>query len=357
MNRLSSKTMILCAALVGGPALAGTPDPFVTTQAKLSLWTTDGLHTKAINIDTNNGVVTLYGKVPTAAQKALAEQATAKVKGVKEVRNLLQVVTDADMKRVERADKEIKESAEKMLKEDRLLQDSKISVKSVDKGVLLLSGKAATVSDHLRAVMMADAIPGVRRVATEVLAPDSFGNDERPYFTAAPKKAEPAAKSKAGEAKNDLDDMRISSAVKLRLWTTSNVPSTEINVDTNNRVVTLFGLVPTAESKAAAANEAAKVDGVAKVENQLQVVAPAKLEAVEAKDKDIEMNLKLSFKDRPELNGVVTEVRGGVVRLTGSVDSSWDKMNAMGLARFTKGVRGLEEQLVVKGEAERKGAF
>lgn len=365
MKLLNSKAIVLYAALLGGPALAATtPDPFITTSAKLSLLTTDGLRSSAVHVDTTDGRVTLYGKVSTTEQKALAEQAAARVKGVREVRNMLQVVPDADAKRVERNDKEIYDSANKMLKEDPALADSKISVKTVDKGVVFLTGKATTVSDHLRAVMLVDGVSGVRRVATEVQAPDSFGNDERPYFGTvgedATKKKDAVVKktqATASDSKNELVDMRISSAVKLRLWTTPNVPSTEINVDTNDRVVTLFGIVPNAESKTAAQNEAAKVGGVTRVENMLQVVAPSKKDAVEANDKDLEKNLKIAFKDRPELQNVKAEVHAGIVRLTGTVDSEWDKLNAVRLARFAQGSRGVEEQLLIKGDPDRKGIF
>ena len=163
MSFLNTKSLVLCAALVGAPAFASTPDPFITTSAKLSLMTTDGLRSNAVHVDTNDGVVTLYGKVPSLEQKTLAEQAAGRVKGVRSVRNMLQVVADNDVKRVERSDKEIKDYADKMLKQDAALSDSKISVKTVDKGVVLLTGKAATVSDHLRAVAMIDGVPGVRR--------------------------------------------------------------------------------------------------------------------------------------------------------------------------------------------------
>jgi osmotically-inducible protein OsmY len=381
MKSIISKALVLSSFLIGAPVLAATPDGLITTKSKLSLLTTGGVRGSAVHVDTNDGIVTLYGKVPTQEQKIAAEKAITGVGGVRQVKNLLQVVPDSDAKRVERADKEIKDNVEKMLKDDVALSDSKIGVKSVDKGVVLLNGKAATVSDHLRAVAVADEVAGVRRVATEVESPDQFSDKERPIFINDGRadsmkadakmkkdeikadakmkkdeiKAETAVKSR--DTKNSLDDMRISSAVKLRLWTTANVPSTEINVDTRNNVVTLFGMVPTPEAKTLAENEAAKVDGVTKIENQLQVVPRSSKELVEAKDKDVQNNLKAVFKDRAELKGVNSDVKNGVVRLTGTVDSGWDKLNAVRLARTTPGVRGVEEQLAVKGDGEVKRQF
>ena len=381
MKSIISKAFVLGACLIGAPVLASTPDGLITSKAKLSLLTTGGVRGSAVHVDTNDGIVTLYGKVPSAEQKAAVEKTVAGVGGVRQVKNLLQVVADVDAKRVERADKEIKDNVENVLKNDLALKDSKIGVKSVDKGIVLLNGKAATVSDHLRAVALTDAVAGVRRVATEVEAPDQFSDAERPIFlnNNRPDSVRADAKDKKNEikadakmkkeevkqdvavnrrdAKNSLDDMRISSAVKMRLWTTANVPSTEINVDTDNNVVTLFGMVPTAEAKTLAEAEAAKVDGVTKVENQLQVVPKAQKDLVEAKDKDVQDALKVVFKNRPELKNVGTDVKAGIVRLTGTVDSGWDKLNAVRLARTTPGVRGIEEQLVVKNDADPKRQF
>lgn len=380
MKSIFSKAMVLSAVLVGAPVFAASPDGYITTKAKLSLLTTGGVRGSSVHVDTNDGIVTLYGKVPTTDQRATAEKAVSKIDGVRQVKNLLQVVADADAKLVERNDKDIKDAVEKTLKDDVALKDSKIGVKSVDKGIVLLNGKAATVSDHYRAVAIVDSVSGVRRVATEVESPDRFTDNERPIFLtenrdnvkadAKAKKEEikADAKMKKEEVKSDvavknrdsrnsLDDMRISSAVKMRLWTTANVPSTEINVDTSNNVVTLFGMVPTAEAKTLAENEAAKVDGVVKIQNQLQVVPAAKKELVEAKDKDLQDSLKVAFKDRAELKGVSTEVKAGVVRLTGTVDSTWDKLNAVRITRMTPGVRSVEEALLVKNNPEPKRQF
>jgi len=48
------------------------------------------------------------------------------------------------------------------------VKDSGISVASVNKGVVLLSGKAKSLESHLEAVQVASAVKGVRRVSTEV---------------------------------------------------------------------------------------------------------------------------------------------------------------------------------------------
>ena len=139
--------------------------------------------------------------------------------------------------------------------------------------------------------------------------------------------------------------MGISVAVKLRLLTAAQLPSTEISVDTEDNVVTLFGLVPTADLKNAAAAEAARVAGVARVQNQLQVVATSQKKAVDAKDDDIARDLALAYKDRPEYKGITTSVKNGAVQLTGTISSKWDEIAAVRLAHHVPGVRTIDDRL------------
>ena len=62
-----------------------------------------------------------------------------------------------------------------------------------------------------------------------------------------------------GEA---ASDMWITSATKMRLLADPRTPALDINVDTRAGIVTLFGIVPSQDAKAAAADDARKVSGV-----------------------------------------------------------------------------------------------
>lgn len=337
------KSVALGISLVTCPAFAAAPDGFVTSKVKLSLWTTAGVKSSDVHVDTNDGAVTLYGKVATPEQRVLAEKKTRETEGVQSVKNLLQVVAEVDSKQTERTDKDTLAMVDKVLKGDAALKDSSISAKAVDKGVVMLVGNAATISDLQRAVALVDRVPGVRRVASEVKSPDAFGVDERDLWVT------PQAKSASG--KNSVSDARVSASVKLRLLTAAQIPSTEISVDTDEGVVTLFGMVPTAQVKNSAGLEASKVAGVVGVQNQLEVVATSQKKAVEAKDADVTRDLGLAFKVRPELNKVSTSVKSGVVRLTGNVDSGWDEVTAVRVARQVVGVRGVENQIKISPRA------
>jgi osmotically-inducible protein OsmY len=113
-------------------------------------------------------VVTLHGKVETAAEKTKAEQVARRHEGVKNVKNLLQVVPDSQRKIVDRSDDSIKDAVESAFRANRRVHDSGIKVASVNKGVVLLSGKTKSEAAHLESVEVASAVSGVRRVSTEV---------------------------------------------------------------------------------------------------------------------------------------------------------------------------------------------
>lgn len=155
--------------VMAGIARAGdAPDGWLTMKTKVSLMTTEGLSTKDLNVDTVNGVVTLHGKVATVAEKATAADVARRIDGVRDVKNLLQVVPKSQWSVVERSDDEIKKSVEAAFKANRRLNDSGIGVSSVNKGVVLLSGKTKSLEAHLESVEVANAVRGVRRVSSEV---------------------------------------------------------------------------------------------------------------------------------------------------------------------------------------------
>jgi hyperosmotically inducible protein len=142
-----------------------SPDAWLTTKVKLALLTTKDVPAMAIDVDTVHDVVTLSGKVDTEAAKNRAGEVAKGVEGVKEVKNILQVVPESQQKAVEKADDEIQANVKKAIDADQTLKG--ISVKSVDKGVVLLAGKATT-KEALRAVQAAHKTAGVRSVSSEI---------------------------------------------------------------------------------------------------------------------------------------------------------------------------------------------
>ena len=331
-------------ALIGmglgvGTAWAATSDAWITTKAKMALLTTEGVSGTAVNVDTVNGLVTLHGKVPSEAEKAKAEAAARDIEGVKNVRNLLQVVAPKREDAVEASDDKVKERVQNALKPHDAFKD--VSVQSVNKGVVLLAGNVDTLGDHLRAVEHAARVAGVKRVASEIKSPDKLADSEiyndRPEATA-----------KSG---GTMSDMWITSAVKMRLMADERTPALDVNVDTQDGNVTLFGMVPAAQAKAAAEEDARKVSGVKSVANRLEVVPKAQETAVRESDDRVKDRVEQALRAHDELrdDSIDIEVSNGVARLTGTVNTGADRLRASAVARTASGVRAVRDELQVAG--------
>ena len=336
--KYSVLTVVVSVALAA-PVGAATPDAWITTKTKLSLLTTEGVSGTAIHVDTILGKVTLHGKVRTAEEKAKAESIAKNIDGVLEVQNFLQIVTPPREKAVQLSDDALKLRVEKELQGDSSLKESSISVKSVNKGVVLLAGTAKTLSAHLRAVETVAWVPGVERVASEIKSPDTLADAEI--------WREPTARgesSKDSGIRNTASDIWITSATKMRLLTDSRTPALDINVETHAGVVTLFGIVPSQDAKSAAEADARKVSGVKRVVNELQVVASAKQAEVKARDEDIESEVKKAF-EKSDFRDISVEVKNGVVRLKGTVPTGSRRLDAAVLARSVNGVRAVKDDL------------
>src|SRR5262249_39846595 len=131
-----------------------------------------------INVDTVDGRVTLHGTVPTDVEKARAEQDARGIAGVREVRNLLQVVSSKAKDTDKISDQQLQERVSAALKADRVLDDSSVKVESGNNGVVLLGGKARTLTDAYEAGEVASRVDGVQHVSSEIQSPDQLGDAE-----------------------------------------------------------------------------------------------------------------------------------------------------------------------------------
>lgn len=166
---MKSRNIGLVVALVLASVAFGqadTNDAWLTTKATIALLTTDGVSATAVNVDTVDATITIHGKVGTAAEKAKAEATIRKLDGVKDVKNLLQVVPEDQKKMVDAKDSDVKDRVEASLKATNTMDDIKVA--SVNKGVVLLSGKTASLGQELLVIEHVYAVPGVRRVSSEI---------------------------------------------------------------------------------------------------------------------------------------------------------------------------------------------
>ena len=309
----------------------------------MGLFMAEYVSATAVRVDTTDGKVTLHGTVASADEKARVEREAQGVKGVHEVRNLLQVVEEPRQESAAVADEALSAEVEKRLDADPALRDSKIGVKSANRGVVLLDGDARTLSAHLHALSVARAVSGVKRVASGIKSPDTLADDEIWRDEQSDPNTPAAAVAK---------DAWITTASKVRLIANSDTPARDINVDTLGGVVTLFGTVPTEAARRAAEVEVRKVDGVKSVENDLQVVPQVSAAAGEHQDERLKDAVEKRLEAREELSdtSIDVEVADGVARLTGTVRSQTDRLAALTLARTTDGVRSVIGDLTVKGQ-------
>jgi osmotically-inducible protein OsmY len=339
-RRLGSITIAAALALaLGGTASAAPqPDAWVTTKVKMALLTSEGVSGTAVSVDTIDGRVTLHGSVSTAGEKARAEKVSSQIDGVREVRNLLQVVPPKAEARTEATDDQIQEQVRAALKADPALADSSISVKSVNAGVVLLAGKAGTLTDAYRAMDDAAGVAGVSRVASEIESPDTLGDAEL---------WRDGAYDAVAYETSAARDLWITTAAKMRLLANADTPAMAINVDTEDRIVTLFGMVGSAATKEAAEAEVRKVGGVRNVVNDLQIVAESKQDRVEQSDDQITKAIESRIGSYETLSGseIDVGVSDGVARLTGTVLTRRDQLTALTVARSTAGVTRVIDDL------------
>ncbi|MDQ2936580.1 MAG: BON domain-containing protein [Acidobacteriota bacterium] len=81
------------AKSLGRKVGTGLDDGWLWTKTRFDLAAADDLKDSTINVDVQNGVVTLSGSVDNAAQKAKADAIAKAVSGVKNVKNLLTVTS------------------------------------------------------------------------------------------------------------------------------------------------------------------------------------------------------------------------------------------------------------------------
>ena len=349
MNSKSYQWILMaCVAvmLVAGvaPAGAGVSDAWVSTKVKMQLLNSPAVIGYPINVDTDQGRVTLHGKVPTNAEKTEAGRIAKAGTGVTSVRNLLQVVPESRRKSVNLADDRLKEDVAAALKAEPALANSSIQVKSVNKGVVLLAGKAATLSYHLLALEVASYLPGVRQVASEVQSPDNFA-DREIWFDQPP--VDPAQG-------NAAMDGWITAQTKFRFMTDADIAAGDINVDTRRGIVTLFGTVPNASISDKAVGVAKAVPGVKSVNRELRVVAASQKKHETANDDKVASEVRKRLTDA-KLKGadMHVEVNAATARLTGTVLYASDRYAAVAIARGTPGVGWVQNDLRIESPTAR----
>ncbi len=148
-------------------AKVGMSDSWLTSKTKIALFADDRVKGRQVSVETQNGMVTLRGKVDSAEAKAAATEIAKGIEHVKSVRNELQVVAPSQRDQVAADDKIISKNVEQRFKQDPQLKSAKIDAK-VDAGVVILTGEVKSIDTSARASEVARSIPGVRYVKNDL---------------------------------------------------------------------------------------------------------------------------------------------------------------------------------------------
>ena len=154
------------------------------------------------------------------------------------------------------------------------------------------------------------------------------------------------------EEKN-MSDSWITAKTKIALFADSRVKGSDISVATTSGEVIIRGKVDTDAAKKAAEETAKGIEGAKSVKNDLQVVAPAKREAIDDKDESITARVREQMAQDAQLKtaGINAQTNAGVVSLSGEVADLPTSAQASWSAWQVPGVKAVKNDLMVKEKA------
>lgn len=160
------------------------------------------------------------------------------------------------------------------------------------------------------------------------------------------------ALGKADE-KTPINDSWLTAKTKIALFADARIKGSEITVETTQGLVLIRGKVDTDAAKQAAEGIAKGIDGVKTVKNELQVVAPAKREAIDDKDEAITTRVNAQIAKDTYLKdaGIHAQTNAGVVSLSGEVSSLMTSAQASWTVWQVPGVKSVKNDLTVKEKA------
>jgi osmotically-inducible protein OsmY len=274
-----------------------------------------------VEVTVNDGKVTLRGSADSWAEAQLCEEVVKGIKGVKDFKNEIEVTF-----KVKRPDSEIKAEIERRLKWDVWVDNAFINV-DVKNGTVTLSGTVPSAAEKSRAY--GDAlVAGVTSVEHSPLKVDWSLRD----------------KMRRTQRYTPQSDEEIKKAVIDAFFYDPRVLSFDIGVEVSEGVVTLTGIVDNLKAKKAAEHDAKSAVGVWRVKNFIRVRPKGQLS-----DKKIGTNVKNAllwdpYVDRYE---ILVSVVNGKAYLSGTVDSSYERLRAEEAASGASGVVEVKNNLKV----------
>jgi len=147
---------------------------------------------------------------------------------------------------------------------------------------------------------------------------------------------------------NLANDSVITTKVKAKMVADKAISALNINVETNNGVVTLIGTVPTDTEASAAIQTVISTDDVKDVDTSKLVVQksnqPFADTVITAKIKGIYMKEKTFGNKSISLTGIKVETKDGAVYLSGQATKA-QEANAVRLAKAVDGVKSVSSSI------------
>lgn len=272
----------------------------------------------------DDGTVTLTGTTQSWAECRLCANVCKGVAGVTDVDNRIDVRPESI-----RTDAELQTEIEERLHWDLLVHDGLIAVR-VDEGHVGLSGTVGSASEAKRAERLAE-VRGVRSVDRSELRVQTWADNDR----LRPSEA-------AVRAPDEIED-----AVAAALLQDPRVRRFQLLVDVDFDKVTLHGSVDNLKARRAAANTARNTVGVARVDNRIRVDSaedrPADAIVADAR----EALERAAYLDAPAID---VTVKHGVLRLQGTVDTTFERGWADDVVAHVPGVVAVRNYLAVSDE-------
>lgn len=314
------------------------------------------VRTYDVDVTADNGRITLRGTVPSEEARQQVVQAAQGVSGVQSVDDQLTVgnprptVPPSAGSMARAADSRepgwitTKIRAQYWVNPE--IRPWNIDVNTSSNGVVTLRGEVEEAADRDEAVRIARSTEGVTDVQDRLtIGGERNDRDDR-------------------NTRNDTanqPDAWVTAKIQAQYFVDTDVKGRDINVDTNDGVVTLRGTVDSDAQRRQALTIARNTDGVRSVNDQLTIGATGNdrnnandrnntaRAATTIEDTWITTKLQSKYFLDPQIKGTTIDVttRSGVVTLQGSVASSDLKEQAEQIAMETDGVTRVDNQLKI----------
>ncbi len=279
------------------------------------------IHTQAIRVECVDGVVTLSGKVDTYAEELEAELLASEVTGVRKVHNNLLTTYETA-----RSDEEIKSDVEAAVKRDVYLSGLPISV-AVKVGVVTLTGSVATAYEKDRAAEEVYRLTNVQTVENNLqIDPALHQHERQPMIWP--------------------NEEELQKAIKTELSEDGRINASHISIEVEYGHATLKGTVTTQRESRLAEQDVRDVVGVGWVTNNLEVKADTRDDVAI----DVGVDFELGVDQLLQVLDIKPAVKAGIVTLTGTVHTLYEKTHAAEVVARVKGVRGVVNKLVMDGD-------